>query len=96
MKLSYIAMDFAKTFTGVNLDLMQTDEKGYDYAMLLIYIDECSNGYKVKKINKTTEKGTTVVYEAIANANDFKCYKEMIADKINESNDKWNENVQLS
>lgn len=96
MKLSCIAMDFTKIFRSINLDLMQTDEKCYDYAILLIYIDECSNGYKVKKINKTTEKGTTVVYEAIANANDFKRYKEMIADKINEFNDKWNENVQLS
>lgn len=81
-------MGFQKTYPTVNLK-MQEDKKGYDYAILVLHAIEIENGFKVKKINKTTSKGTKVTYEVIKSEEDALKYKGFLDQKVTEFNDKW-------
>ncbi|MDR7856037.1 hypothetical protein [Tissierella sp.] len=91
----YQVMNFTKTFSGINLALKKSDEKSFDYAALLIYINECNKGFKVNRINKTTKGGTSVVYELIKDEADMSEYKKLVGNKVKEFNNKWNEELTL-
>ncbi|MSU01911.1 hypothetical protein [Tissierella pigra] len=88
--MSAICMEFTKTYSGINLDFQRKDAKGYDYTMLLIYLNELKKGYKVKRINKTTKKGTSVVYSLIKSKEELAEYENLIKCKVQEFNKKWN------
>lgn len=93
--MSAICTEFTKTYSGVNLEFKNKNAKGYDYTMLLIYQEELKKGYKVKKVNNTTKKGTTVVYSQIKSKEELEDYFKSIQDKVQEFNEKWEEDLQL-
>lgn len=87
-------MGFQKTYPTVNLK-MQEDKKSYDYAILVLHAIETENGFKVKKVNKTTSKGTKVTYEAIKSEGDALDYRKLLEQKVTEFNDKWGTKMKL-
>lgn len=88
-------MGFQKTCPTVNLKI-QEDKKGYDYAILVLHAIEVENGFKVKKINKTTSKGTKVTFEAIKSEKDALDYKSLLEQKVKDFNDKWGTKIRVS
>jgi hypothetical protein len=90
-----ICTEFQKNYASVNLDFQKKDAKGYDYMIILIYLEELKKGYKVKRINKTTKKGTTVIYSRIGSKEELEDYMKLLQDKIQEFNEKWDCDLQL-
>lgn len=88
--------EFTKTFKGINIELGKSDNKGFDYSLLLIYLNELDKGFKVKRINKTTKKGTTVIYESIKDSAELEEYRKLLYVKLGDFNNKWDENLTLS
>lgn len=91
-----ICVGFSKDFNKLNLKLKNEDEKKYDYAILLLYLNELDRGFKVKKINKTTNKGTKVSYIAIKTEEELNQYMKEVSSFIDEFNKKWNEDLKLT
>lgn len=88
-------MGFSKTYPTVNLKMQREDKKGYDYAILVLHAIETENGFKVKKINKTTSKGTKVTYEVIKSEGDALDYRKLLEQKVEGFNDKWGGKMKL-
>lgn len=86
---------FQMEYPVVSLELKDSNEKLYDYYVLNLYTLECERGFKVKKIYKTTRKGTKVMFEAFKSEDDVKEYGEFLKEKMEIYNKKWNENVKL-
>ena len=91
-----ICTEFQKNYASVNSNLQKEDAKGYDYMIILIYLEELKKGYKVKRVNKKTKKGTTVTYSRIGSKEELEDYMKLIQDKIQEFNDKWECDLQLA
>lgn len=89
-------MEFQKEYTTVNLEMQKEDQREYEYAILILYTLETDKGFKVKKIGKTTRKGTKVTYEAFKSETDSLDYKKLLEQKVKEFNDKWNAKLKIS
>lgn len=89
-------MGFQKEYPIVNLKVQKEDEKGYEYSILILYTLETERGFKVKKIGKTTGKGTKVTYEVIKNEKDALEYKSFLEGKVKEFNEKWGTKIGVS
>lgn len=90
-----VCLEYSKSFKSVNLKLKKEDEKGYDYSMLVLYTLETDKGFKVKKIGKTTKKGTKVTYEHFKSDNDVSDYLDLLKVKKEEFSEKWNINLKV-
>lgn len=89
-------MGFQKTYTAVDLKMQQENEKVYEYSILLLYTFETERGFKVKKVGKTTRKGTKVTYEVIKSEGEALEYKKLLEQKVKEFNDKWGAKIKVS
>lgn len=65
-------IEFQKEFPTVNLKLLQQEERKYEYSILILYTLETENGFMVKKVGKTTNKGTKVNYTPFKNDENIK------------------------
>lgn len=83
-------------YPTVNLKIRNSNERLYDYSILTLYTMECEKGFKVKKINKTTNKGTKVTFEPFKSKEDIQEYKKFLENKMAEYNEKWKANVRLN
>lgn len=90
-----ICVEFQKNYKTVNLKFKNEDEKGYDYTILLLYLEELKKGYKAKRINKATKKGTTVTYSLINTKEELQEYINLLQVKVDEFNSKWDCDLQL-
>lgn len=82
-------LDYEIHYPTLNLSLKKENEKAFDLQMIYGYLNECKRGFKVKKVSKTSTKGTNFTYEAIKDYEDFKKYKSFIDDEINKLNKKY-------
>lgn len=90
-----ICLEYQKNFKSVNLKLKNDDEKSYEYSILILYTLEIENGFKVKKIGKTTKIGTKVTYESFKSDEDVLKYKELLESKAKEFSEKWNIDLKI-
>jgi hypothetical protein len=86
---------FQKEFPTVNLKVKNEDEKRYEYLILMLYTLESENGYMVKKVGKTTNKGTKVNYISFKTDEDVKKYSELLQGMIKAFNKKWDTTLKL-
>ena len=93
--MTAICTEFQKDYPAVNLYLKKEDEKGYDYTMLLLYLGELGKGFKAKRVNKTTKKGTKVTYSLIKSKAEFADYKAFIQVEVDKFNEKWKSDLYL-
>lgn len=82
-------MSYGKEFPSVNLKMQKDDPMGYEYSLLILYSLETDKGFKVKKIGKTTVKGTKVTYEPIKDKEAAIKYKELLESKVKDFNNKY-------
>lgn len=88
-------MSFQKEYPNVNLKMQKETPRFYEYAILNIYAFETEHGFKVKKIGKTTRKGTKVTYEAFKSQEDAEEYRKLLINKVKEFNEKWKTDVKV-
>ncbi|ALS16904.1 hypothetical protein ACQPUL_01025 [Clostridium butyricum] len=88
-------MGFQKEYPSVNLKMQKETPKFYDYAILNLHAFETEHGFKVKKIGKTTRKGTKVTYEAFKSQEDSEEYRKFLINKVKEFNEKWRSDVKV-
>lgn len=86
-------LEYAIEYPTLNLKAKEDDEKTFDYGMLYCYSKECGEGFKVKKVGKTTKKGTKFTYTAIKDRYDFEEYKKVLNEMISNFNYKYGTNV---
>ncbi|MBM7835929.1 hypothetical protein [Clostridium sardiniense] len=84
-------MGYGMEFTLINLKLKNENQMMYDFVILDLYTSELSKGFKVKRINKTTRKGTKVNYESIKDRKDLEDYMKLVNSKIEEFKGKYKE-----
>lgn len=89
-------MGFQKEYSTVNLKMQKEDERIYDYSILILYTLETERGFKVKKMGKTTRKGTKVTYEVIKSEGEALDYKKLLEQKVKEFNDKLGIKIKVS
>lgn len=82
-------VEYQIEYPTLNLKAQKDDEKMFDYGMLYCYTKECEKGFKVKKVGKTTRKGTKFTYTAIKDKDDFEEYKKMLNEMISNFNSKY-------
>lgn len=87
---------YSKQFPTVNLKMQNDDPIGYDYSILILYSLETDKGFKVKKIGKTTGKGTKVTYETIKDKEDAIKYKEILESKVKDFNKKYKRKLKVN
>lgn len=88
-------MGYGMEYPTLNLKLKNEDEKIFDYLVLHCYTKECEKGFKVKRIFKTTNKGTKVNYVAIKDKDDFEEYKKVIQKMVEDFNSKYKSDVKV-
>lgn len=86
---------FQKEFPVVNLKMKNEDERKYEYSILILFTLETGDGYMVKKIGKTTNKGTKVNYTSFKNDEDIKKYSELLQGMVKAFNEKWGADLKL-
>lgn len=84
-------MGYGMEFPLINLKLKNENQMMYDFVILDLYTSELSKGFKVKRINKTTRKGTKVNYESIKGRKDLEDYMKLVNSKIEEFKGKYKE-----
>lgn len=89
-------MEYQIEYPTVNTKLKVENERLYDYSVLTLYTMECEKGFKVKKINKTTNKGTKVTFEPFKSEEDVQKYKNFLEIKMNDYNEKWDAKVKFN
>lgn len=67
----------------------------YEYTILNLYAFETENGFKVKKIGKTTRKGTKVTYKAFKSKEDAEEYRKLLMNKVKEFNKRCKVDVKV-
>lgn len=82
-------IEYQMEYPTLNLKHKQDNPMMFDYGMLYCYTKECERGFKVKRINKTTGKGTKFTYIAIKDDEDFEAYKTFVDKMIDEFNSKY-------
>lgn len=80
-------------YPPLNLTEQKEDSRKFDYGMIYCYSKECENGFKVKKVGKTTRRGTKFTYERIKDRADFEQYKVLLNKMIEDFNTKYGESL---
>ncbi len=80
---------YSMEYPTMNLELLKTDEKSFDMCLIVVHLEEARKGFKVKKIGKTTRKGTKVTYAAIESKEDLDKCKKKISNLIDQYNKKY-------
>lgn len=89
-------IEFQKEYPVVNLKMKKENEKQYEYSLLVLYTLETERGFMVKKIGKTTNKGTKVNFIPFKSDEDVKKYKALLQDMATKFTAKWGTNVKLT
>ncbi|WP_315080815.1 hypothetical protein [uncultured Clostridium sp.] len=89
-------LGFTETYPKINLELKENKKQDYDLVILGLYIEKCKDGFKVKKIYKTSKQGTKVKYEAIKDKNDFADYIEKVKKLVDIHNKEYGTKLELS
>lgn len=80
-------------FPSINLELKNNDFRKYELVVLMLDIIELERGFKVKRINKTTKKGTSVIFESFDSEVKVKKYIDNFKIKLEEYNKKYDTNM---
>lgn len=86
-------LEYAIEYPTLNLKAKKDDEKVFDYGFLYCYSKECEKGFKVKKVGKTTKKGTKFTYTAIKDEHDLEECKKTLKQMISNFNYKYGANI---
>lgn len=81
----YEIIGYTIDFPYIDLELKKSDPRSYELALIVCHVEEATKkGMKVKRICKTTKKGTSISYIPIENEKDSMEYadkvEKMIAD----------------
>lgn len=82
-------------YPPMNLEMLRTNERSFNMSLLVAHIEEAKKGFKVKRIGKTTKKGTKITYTAIENEEDLKKYGNKLRDLVKQFNEKYGTNYTL-
>lgn len=76
---------FKTNYPMINIKLLESDKKGYDFCIIQIHVAEINDGYIVDKIYKTSTKGTRVAYKSFDKdtIKDYICNVNSLIDKFN-------------
>lgn len=88
---SVTVMEFQIEYPNLNLKLKKKEENKFEYALIYLAIKECSKGFKIKRINKTTKEGTKIAYKTIADKEELEEYTKELENKAREFNKKHGE-----
>lgn len=88
-------IEFQKEYPIVNLKMKNENEKEYEYSLLVLYTLETEHGFMVKRIGKTTKKGTKVNFIPFTSDEDVKKYKALLLEKAKIFTEKWGTKVKL-
>lgn len=88
-------LEYAIEYPTLNLKAKKDSEKTFDYGFLYCYSKECEKGFKVKKVGKTTKKGTKFTYTSIKDQKDFKEYEKTLKQMISNFNCKYGANLEV-
>lgn len=85
-------MEFQIEYPVLNLELSK-NEKEFERGIIAIYVAELERGFIVKRINKTTKKGTKVTYKSCKSDEEADKYIKKINSLIDEFEKKYNTNL---
>lgn len=88
-------IEFQKEFPTINLKMQKENEREYEYSMLVLYTLETEHGFMVKRIGKTTSKGTKVNYIPFKSKEDVRKYSELLESKVKAFNEKYGTDLKL-
>lgn len=71
-------LEYQKNYSALDIRMMEECKALYDFSVIYIHVCELELGFKVKRIGRTTSKGTRVTYEALKDESDFNKYKKKI------------------
>ncbi|MGL4761096.1 MAG: hypothetical protein ACRCWG_06505 [Sarcina sp.] len=83
-------VEYQTTYEDVDLDLMNKSKEIYDLAILKIHTVEIKNGMLVKRIYKTSNQGTKVIFKRCTSQEEADEYSKMVNEKIKEYKEKYN------
>lgn len=66
---------FQKSWSIMNLDVYKNDNELYNKYLAFAEIQEFNKGFKIKRVGKSTRKGTTITFEAIKTEEEYKTLK---------------------
>lgn len=89
MEKDFEVIGYTCDYPYVNLELKNNNIAEYEMALLICHIEEIKKGMKVKKIYKTTSKGTLIKYEAIESEKEALEYADKIKNMIDKYNNKY-------
>ncbi len=76
----YSVTGFQMSYKALDLSLFKNNPRDYAIGLLCMEVKEFNRGFKAKRVNKATKKGTTVTYEAIQSEEDaLKIREELLA-----------------
>ena len=78
-----IVLEYQKNYSALDMKMMEECKALYDFSVIYIYACELEYGFKVKRINKTTAKGTKVTYSKIESKEELDDYLKKIEDMRN-------------
>lgn len=87
---------FQREYPSINLELMKSDERAYDMAILAVYILELKRGFIVKKQYKTNKKGTKFKYKICEDEEEAKEYGLKVSGLLNQYKEKYKTKMELS
>jgi hypothetical protein len=91
--ISVIGYD--KDFPMLDLKLKKEDEFAYDFALIDISMRELAKGFGVRRINKTTKKGTTFKFDSVTSLEQLNKCITKIEEDLKVFNEKHNETAEL-
>lgn len=89
MNRGYKVSGYTINYPYINLELKNKKIHEYEMALLICHIEEIKKGMEVKKIYKTTSKGTSIKYEAIESEKEALEYADKIKNMIDKYNNKY-------
>ncbi|MGG5463511.1 hypothetical protein [Clostridium sp. B9] len=85
----FSVVEFQKEYPVLNFKLSK-NEKDYERGIIAIHVAELDKGFIVKKINKTTSKGTKVTYKFAKDEEEANNYVIKVNKMIDEFEEKFN------
>lgn len=82
-------LEYQIHYPTLNSTFEKEDKMMFDLGIIYAYSNECGKGFKVKKVSKTSKKGTKFTYESIKSEEDFEEYKLLINDMVNKFNKEY-------
>lgn len=87
-KIQCKVIGFRKSYSKLNLKMMENPQL-YELALIVIYLLEVGDGFGVKKVLKTTKKGTNVNYEAFKTEEELNKYIDKVKGMLKDYNEKY-------